>query len=470
MRREKCIHVLFPKRLMKKIAYCFFLLFSFSVTAQQNDSLTIRRIYDEALTGSKCYGWLDYLSNKIGGRLSGSKEAAQAVNYVHMELTKLSLDSAVLQEVMVPHWVRGAKEQAWIETGSRKVVLNICALGGSIATPKGGLVAEVVEVYDWEEMEKLGAGRLSGKIVFMNHPMKPEFINTFEAYGEAAKYRYGTAMRAAKYGALGVVVRSMTLAMDDYPHTGAMGYVDTIPKIPACAISTRGAEMLSKMLKKEPAAKFGFSMATQILPDTLSHNVIGEIRGTEFPDEIIFVGGHLDAWDNGDGSHDDGAGVVQSMEVLRIFKALNIRPKRTIRCVAFMNEENGGKGGEKYAKAAKTSGRKHIAAIESDAGGFSPRGFTFKGNKEAMEKVMSWKEQFYPYLLNIWRPGYGGADINHLEDQGTLLIGFSPDSQRYFDLHHAETDTFDKINKRELELGAASMAALAWMISEYGVK
>jgi len=455
---------------MKKYIFSFLLLISLSVSAQQNDSLTIRRIYDEALTGSKCYSWLEYLSNTIGGRLSGSKEAAQAVNYVHMELTKLALDSAVLQEVMVPHWARGAKEQAWLDMGGRKVMLNICALGGSVATPKGGLVAEAVEVHDWEEMEKMGTERLKGKIVFMNHPMKPEFINTFEAYGEAAKYRYSTAIRAAKLGAAGVVVRSMTLAMDDNPHTGAMGYEDTTLKIPGCAISTMGAERLSKMLKKEPGLKFGFSMSPQTFPDTLSYNVIGEIRGSEFPNEVIVVGGHLDAWDLGDGSHDDGAGVVQSMEVLRILKALNIRPKRTIRCVAFMNEENGGRGGEKYAKAAKASGRKHIAAIESDAGGFSPRGFTFKGNKDAMEKVMSWKEQFYPYLLNIWRPGYGGADINHMEDQGTLLIGFSPDSQRYFDVHHAETDTFDKINKRELELGAASMASLAWMISEYGVK
>jgi hypothetical protein len=300
--------------------------------------------------------------------------------------------------------------------------------------------------------------------------MNPKFINTFEAYGEAAKYRYSTAAKAAALGAKGVVVRSMTLSMDDYPHTGAMGYVDSIAKIPACAISTLGAERLSAILKKNRKTQFGFSMSPQTLPDTLSHNVIGEIVGTEFPDEVILVGGHLDAWELGDGAHDDGAGVVQAMEVLHILKTLNVKPKRTIRCVAFMNEENGGKGGAEYASDAKKDKRKTIAAIESDAGGFSPRGFSFKGDSLMILKAIGFKKLFEPYLLFDWRKGYGGADINHLHDQGTLLIGFMPDSQRYFDLHHAATDTFDKVNKRELELGAAAMASLAWLLSEYGVK
>lgn len=438
--------------------------------AQSNDSIMIRKIYDEALTNSKCMGWLDYLSNQIGGRLSGSLNASQAVTYVQMELTKLNVDNVSLQEVMVPHWVRGNKEQAWIINNTQKSPVAICALGGSIATPKGGLIGEVVEVYDWEEMEKLGKEVISGKILFMNHPMNPKFINTFEAYSEAAKYRYSTASKAAALGAKGVVVRSMTLSLDDYPHTGAMGYVDSIIKIPACAISTMGAERLSAVLKKNKKAQFGFSMSPQTLPDTLSHNVVGEIVGTEFPNEIILVGGHLDAWELGDGAHDDGAGVVQAMEVLHILKTLNVKPKRTIRCVAFMNEENGGKGGAEYANDAKKDKRKTIAAIESDAGGFSPRGFSFKGDSLMISKAISYKKLFEPYLLFDWRKGYGGADINHLHDQGTLLIGFIPDSQRYFDVHHAATDTFDKVNKRELELGAAAMTSLAWLLSEYGVK
>jgi len=429
----------------------------------------IRKIYTEALSHGKCYPWLDYLSNKIGGRLSGSAKSYQAVNFVEMELKMLQVDSVYLQKVMVPHWIRGNKEQGWIIVNERKSQVKICALGGSIATPSEGLSAEVIEVYDWVEMEKLGKENIKGKIVFMNHPMKPEFINTFEAYGEASKYRYGTASKAAALGAVGLVVRSLTLALDDYPHTGVMGYVDSLPKIPACAISTIGAEQLSSALKKGLKSYFGFSMSPKILPDTLSYNVMGEIKGTEFPNEVVLVGGHLDAWELGDGAQDDGAGVVQAMEVLRIMKALNIQPKRTIRCVAFMNEENGGKGGAKYAEESKTDKRKTIAAIESDAGGYSPRGFTFKGDEEQIKRAIGWKDLFAPYLLHVWKAGYGGADINHLHDQGTLLIGLSPDSQRYFDVHHAATDTFDKVNKRELELGAASMAALAWLISEYGV-
>lgn len=366
--------------MQKKYLFIILLFVAAKGLSQQNDSIMIRKIYNEALTNSKCYSWLDYLSNSIGGRLSGSTQAAQTVNYVQMELTKLNVDAVTLQDVMVPHWVRGPKEQAWINSNNQKTTVSICALGGSIATPKGGLVEEVVEVSNWEEMQNLGSEVIRGKIVFMNHPMIPTFINTFEAYGEAAKYRYSTASKAAALGAKGVVVRSMTMAMDNNPHAGAMGYDELIEKIPACAISTLGAERLSALLKKDKKAQFGFIMSPQTLPDTLSHNVIGEIVGSEFPKEVILIGGHLDAWDLGDGAHDDGAGVVQAMEVLHILKSLNVKPKRTIRFVGFMNEENGGKGGEKYAQVAKSDKRKTIAAIESDAGGFSPRGFSFKGD------------------------------------------------------------------------------------------
>jgi len=456
--------------MIRKLLILFLMLSVLQAGAQQNDSLILRRIYDEILTGSRCYGWLDYLSNKIGGRLSGSPEAGKAVNFVELELKKLLPDSVWLQEVMVPHWERGGSESGWIMTGGQKKLIQVCALGGSMATPPEGITARVVEVRDWDELEKAGTNGVKGRIVFMNHPMKPTFINTFEAYGEAARYRYGTAIRAAKLGAVGVIVRSMTLALDDHPHTGAMGYEDSVPKIPACAVSTMGAELLSKSIRLDSTLTVGFSQSCKTMPEALSHNVIAELKGSEFPDEVIVVGGHLDSWDTGDGSHDDGAGIVQSMEVIRTLKALHLRPKRTIRFVAFMNEENGGRGGKKYAEAAKSSGKKHIAAIESDAGGFTPRGFTFKGDSTLMKNVMRWENLFHPYLLRDWRPGYGGADINHLENQGTLLIGFSPDSQRYFDVHHTETDTFDKINKRELELGAAGMTGLVWMLSEYGVK
>ncbi|MFM9055352.1 MAG: M20/M25/M40 family metallo-hydrolase [Bacteroidota bacterium] len=447
-----------------------FLLSGRPVQAQNQDSTRIRGLFDEILRNGRCYGWLDYLANTIGGRLSGSPEAARAVEYVYIQMKQLGVDSVWKQEVMVPHWVRGGKESASILSQGKKTDVRICALGGSVPTPAEGLSAGVVEVHDWDELEKLGRERVAGRIVFMNHPMKSEFINTFDAYGEAGRYRWGTAMRAGKLGAVGVIVRSMTLAMDDYPHTGAMGYDDSIPKIPACAISTRGAETLSKSLKMDPDLQVNFKQTCSTLPDALSHNVIAEIRGSEYPDEVVVVGGHLDAWDTGDGAHDDGAGIVQSMEVLRTIKALGIRPKRTIRFVAFMNEENGGRGGKRYAEWVKSSGQRPLAAIESDAGGFTPRGFSFKGDSARVAGALTMRDLFQPYLMNAWKPGYGGADINHLEDQGTLLIGLNPDSQRYFNHHHAETDTFDQVNKRELELGAAGMCALSWLLAEYGLR
>lgn len=455
---------------MNRLVICLFLLFSSSAYAQSSDSLLIRKIFEESLVNGMSYHWLGEICTTIGGRVSGSPQAEMAVNYIKRELDQLALDKVYLQDVMVPHWVRGKKESAYFTKDKEKIAVNICALGGSIATPPNGLLASVVEVHNFEELTALGRENVQGKIVFMNHPMKPNFINTFEAYGEAAGYRWATAMRAGALGAVGVVVRSMTLSMDDFPHTGAMGNSDTIPKIPACAISTKGAESLSKALRENKLLQFYFQQSSKMLPDTLSHNVIGEIRGTEFPEEIIVVGGHVDAWDLGQGAHDDGAGVVQSMEVLRLFVRLNIHPKRTIRFVGFMNEENGGKGGEEFAKQVKLNNEKIIAAIESDEGGFTPRGFSFNGDSLQTEFVKKNKELFYPYGLNKWEKGYGGSDINGLGKQGTLLIGFVPDSQRYFEVHHAATDTFDQVSKRELELSAAGIASLVYMLSQYGVK
>lgn len=459
---------------MHKYLFTFISVLAFitNTNAQSNDSLNIRKLYNEALSNGKAYNWLEYLSNTIGARLSGSPQAEQAVDYVKKELDQLKFDRVFLQEVMVPHWVRGEKENAFYKptTVGALIPVTICALGNSIATGQGGLYAPLVEIKNFDELEKKGRKEIEGKIVFYNHPMDPTFYNTFGAYAEAVPYRWAGASRASYYGAKGVVVRSMTLSIDDFPHTGSMGNADSVPKIPACAISTKGANELSEAMKKYPQLQFYFKQSCEMKDSVLSHNVVGEIKGTQHPEEIIIVGGHLDSWDIGRGAHDDGAGVVQSMEVLNLFKSLNIKPKRTIRCVLFMNEENGGRGGAKYAELAKQNNEKTIAAIETDAGGFSPRGFTFKGDSMQVEKIIAWKKLFEQYGLHVWQRGYGGADIDHLHNQGSMLIGLSPDSQRYFDLHHAATDTFDKVNKRELELGAASMAGLVYMISEYGLK
>jgi len=438
----------------------------------QNDSVTIKKIYSEVLKNSTSYSNLNYLCKNIGGRLSGSPQAEKAVEWAFKAMKEAGADTVYLQECMVPHWVRGEKEvgQALNPTTKEVKNLSICALGSSVGTPEEGITAKVIEVKSYEELEKLGKKNIEGKIVFFNQPMEPTLIETFHAYGKAVAFRWGGASEAAKYGALAVIVRSCTHALDDNPHTGVMGYKDGINKVPACAISTMGAEWLSSALKKEDDLKFHLKMNCQTFPDVKSYNVIGEIRGSEKSNEFITVGGHLDSWDNGDGAHDDGAGVVQSIEVIRAFKALGIKPKKTIRAVAFMNEENGGRGGKKYAEEAKKNNEKHIAAIESDAGGFSPRGFSSEMNDKQKQKLLSWAPLFIDYGVYDFTQIGGGSDIDPLHDMMEVpIIGLSPDSQRYFDYHHTAIDKFEAVNKRELELGAASMAALIWLISEYGL-
>lgn len=456
---------------MKQLIFFFSILISLNLSAQ-TDADNIKKIYSNSLTNGKSYEWLDHLSTQIGSRLSGSLGAERAVEYTKEELEKLGLDKVWLQPVMVPKWVRGAPEFAYIETSPGVTTpINICALGGSIATPNGGVKAHVIEVKSLAELATLGEANIKGKIVFYNRPMQADLINTFEAYGGCVDQRYAGAMEAGKYGAVGVIVRSMNLRMDDFPHTGSMSYGDlpNSQRIPSAAISTNHAELLSGMLALDKKINVFFSQNCQQLKDVQSYNVIGEITGSEFPNEYIVVGGHLDSWDLGDGSHDDGAGVVQSMDVLRLLKESGIKPKRSIRVVLFMNEENGLRGGNKYAEVAKAKGENHIFALESDSGGFTPRGFSFDCNDAVFNKVMQWESLFKPYLIHYFEKGHGGADIGPLKNGTTVLAGLVPDSQRYFDYHHASNDTFDAVNKRELELGAATMTALVYLFDKYGI-
>jgi len=436
----------------------------------KTDSVTFRTIANEILLHGKCYSYLDYLCNRIGGRLTGSPQAAAAVEYTYQLMEAIAPDTVFKQECMVPHWVRGAKETAKILTNlSGEYAVNICALGRSVGTPIGGITANIIEVDSVAALKHLGKAAIQGKIVFFNGAFDETEIETFHAYGKAVVQRWAGPSEAAKYGAVGTVVRSMTNTLDDNPHTGAMQYNDTFPKVPCCAISTIGAELLDKQLKLDPKIKFHFEMSCQTLPDEKSYNVVGEIRGTQYPNEYITIGGHLDSWDLAQGAQDDGAGAVQTLEVLRTFKALGIKPKRSIRFVMFMNEENGERGGLKYAELAKLHHEKQIAAIESDAGGYTPRGFGLGGTAEQKKKIQSWKDLFWPYGIYDFTGGGGGSDIEPMQDMGTVMIGLMPDSQRYFDIHHTAADTFDKVNKRELELGAAGMTMLVYMLAQYGV-
>jgi hypothetical protein len=375
---------------------------------------------------------------------------------------------------MVPHWVRGGKDVATAQLIAvsknekpYKKTLDVVALGNSQGSMKP-LKAEVIEVKNFEELEQK-KDQVKGKIVFYNYPFNSTFVRTFQAYSDAVRYRGQGPSRAAKYGAVGVMVRSMSHSTDNHPHTGSMSYNDSFAKVPAVAIGLKDADWMSDILKQR---KVEVTLHThgRFLPDTIGHNVIGEIRGSQYPDEYITVGGHLDSWDNCEGAHDDGAGCVQTIEILRAFKAIGYQPKRTIRFVLFANEENGLRGGNKYAEEAKAKGEKHVFALESDAGGFTPRGFGFTLSPEQFQKVLGWQKLLSPYGATELTLGGGGADIGPLNRAfGTPVAGLQPDSQRYFDYHHARSDVFEAVNKRELELGAVNMAALLYLVDKYGL-
>ncbi len=446
------------------------LLITFSVSAQVDDSIMIRKIADEVLINGKAYDNLRFLCKKIGPRLSGSANAQKAVEATARMLKEAGADTVYLQPCMVPHWVRGIKETGFIELANgEKHTLKLCALGNSEGTGLKGITSTVIEVRSFKELDQLGKDVIKGKIVFFNFAMNPSYIATFRAYGESGGARRAGPSQAAKYGAIGVLVRSLSSNPDDFPHTGATVYNDSFPKIPAVAISTNDADWLSLQLKKKMRLKAFFRNTSTMLPDVLSYNVVGEIRGATLADEIITVGGHLDSWDLAEGAQDDGAGCVQSIEVIRAFKAAGVRPQRTIRAVMFMNEENGGRGGKKYLELAKLNNEKHLFALESDEGGFTPRGFSLEMSADKREKISQWKDLFYEYGLYDFSAGGSGADVGPLREIGAALAGLRPDGQRYFEMHHSATDVFEIVSRRELHVGALSMAALIYMVDKYGL-
>jgi hypothetical protein len=460
---------------MRTSISCILVILVFSLKApcfaQESDSLTIRSFFTEALSNPIAYHNLDYLCNKIGGRLCGSVQAEKAVLWSKSVLDDMEPDTVYLQPVMVPHWERGKKETARVISriaGNRD--LHVCAIGGSVATPETGISAGVVEVKTFEQLKTLGRENLAGKIVFFNRAADPAHIYTFQAYGGAVDQRARGAMHAARFGAVAVIVRSATLAHDNYPHTGIHHYADSVMAIPALSVSTNDADSLSIWLKTDPALQLTLHTYCILHPETQSYNVIGEIRGSEFPEEVIAFGGHIDSWDLGQGAHDDGAGVVQTMEVLRLFKALEIKPKHTLRVVVFMDEEYDQRGAHAYAAEAirksELNIEKHLAAIEADRGGFTPQGFSIDATEDHLEKIKACKALFQPYGLWSIEKGGSGVDIRDLKPLGIPLIALVTDSQRYFDYQHAAGDTFDKVNARELALGAAAIAGLVWMLDK----
>ncbi len=421
-----------------------------------------------ALTDRKGFMILGDLC-KIGPRLSGSENSIKAIHWAKAKMESLGFDKVWLQPVMVPHWIRGNIEQAKIVDSklfnNRKLV--IADLGGSVNTPKAGITAEVIELKNLKELDSL-KNKVKGKMVYFSRPLDAGLLNTFAGYGGAVDQRLFGPARAAQYGAVAVLIRSITTKYDNVPHTGVTIYTDTIPKIPAASLGYIDAEFLSMALKEDPSLKINLKMNCKTLPDAKSFNVIGELRGTEKPNEIIAIGGHLDSWDKGVGANDDGTGIIQSLEVLDLFKRLGIKPKRTIRCIFYINEENGTRGGIAYEKYADTAKEVQLAAIEADAGSGSPRGFSFTSDSTTIAKVKTWIPILQRAGIDWVRRGGSGEDVGQIKN-AKALIGYIPDEQRYFDYHHSDNDQYSIIHPREFELGSAAIATLVYLIDREGL-
>ncbi len=426
------------------------------------------KLIKSALGEEKGYNLLKEL-NKNGQRLSGSDASMKAINWAKKTMEGLGFDKVWLQKTMVPHWVRGKAESAFISSSlkfkGRK--LNIAALGGSSATPKEGITAEILEV---KSIEELTAKKdiAKGKIIFFNRPLDRTLVSSFAGYGSAVDQRFGGPVAAAQVGAVGVIIRAVTTKRDNNPHTGVMGTQEGVNVLPAVAAGVLDAEFLTNALKQEPTLKVTIKTDCKLLPDVESFNVIGELKGTDLSNEVIVVGGHFDSWDLGDGSHDDGGPCIQTMEILDLFKRNNIKPKRTIRCIFFINEENGLRGGLEYGRWAETSGEIHIAAMESDRGCFTPRGFYVGTDSTSLKKIQSWLPILNKSLIEWIKPGGGGSDIAPIR-KAKAQIGYVPDDQRYMDLHHSANDVYSEVHPREMELGASAMAILVFLLSEEGL-
>ena len=453
------------------LSFCLISCKNETVPFDQETSDVITTFYGDALEFKESYELLRGLSKDVGQRLSGSEGAKKAVLWSKEVMENYGFDTVYLQEVMVPHWERGELEEAYFYNGKNKINLSILGAGGTVSTPKEGITAEVVEVSSLDEVDELGRENVEGKIVFYNKAFNQRYINQGASYGQTGFQRRSGAVKAAEHGALASVFRSLSSSTyEDFPHTGGMSYREGLDSIPHGGLGVLSSEKLSQALKENPRLNLTVKLSGKWFPDALSHNVVGELRGSKSPEKIITVGGHLDSWDVGEGAHDDGAGCVHSIGALRLFQKQNIKPNNTIRAVMFMNEENGLRGGQKYADVAVMDNEQHIAAIESDASGYVPRGFGFSGSDEQHKKIQDWLKYFDKNTISYFSKGGGGADIGPLHRQtGTPMFGLSIDGQKYFEMHHTAKDVFELVHARELELGTASLASLIYLIDKYGL-
>ena len=451
---------------MKPIFLLILLFLTPVIFSQTSDKETVQKIFDNVLLNRDAYLNLENLCEKAPGRLLGSKESIIAVNIMKQYFEDLGVDTVFLQEFKTPAWLC-SYTSVTIQLDRKEIRLNADALGPSPSTSKKGLIANIIEVQSLEELEAMDIKDIKGKIVFFNRSVDLTLINTFRVYSSAIDQRYYGPALAAKLGATGAIVRSVTTALDDFPHTGSTGFKDD--KIPCVAISTLDANMLSEKLKNDKKLKVKMVIESETMEEITSYNLIADIKGSEFPDEYIVVGGHIDSWFNSPGAHDDGVGCVQSADVLRIFKDLGMDNKRSIRAIMFMDEELYQSGAHAYANYTKENGIKNYLALEADAGGFTPEGFMVDASDSTIALISEFQSLLEPYGINYIKKGGTGVDIGPLKQFDVPLMGYRTDSQRYMDLHHSANDTFDKINIRELQLGSGNMAAIIYLIDKYGL-
>lgn len=439
-------------------------LFSLS---QNNDKKVIRQIFDNVLTNDEAYNNLKYLCEHAQGRLLGSEESLIALDFMKSYFEKMGADTVFLQAFKTPAWVCHQTEVS-IVYDDDEIHLHADALGPSPATGREGLLAGVIEVQGLEDLKSRNLEEIKGKIVFYNRPVDMTLVNTFRIYGSAVDQRHRGPALAAELGAAGVLVRSVGTRIDTFPHTGSTRYGDR--KIPAAAISTVDANKLSKALKADQNLQVKMIIHAEDIKEITSYNLIADLHGSVYPDEYIVVGGHIDAWFNSPGAHDDGIGCVQSADVLRIFKELSLINKHSIRAIMFMDEELYQSGGAAYAEYTRENDVKNYLAIEADAGGFTPEGFMVDAPDTVFHTITGFRELLEPYGIHYIRKGGGGVDIAPLKEFDVPLMGYRTDSQRYMDLHHSAYDTFDKVHIRELQLGSGCLAAMIYLADKHGIK